>query len=107
MFDKMFFDQLEKRLEKYFRRYPEAERVAVLVTTNQAEYLLVEIIEYDERFITFSYWPRENADLPKRWDEVPHSLTAVIISYEDIRSVTFDPKLVREREIGFKKPLRE
>ncbi len=103
MFDKMFFDELEGRIQKYFQRYPTAERVAVFVSTNHVEYLVVEIIEYDERFITFSHWPRENADLPRRWDEVRDSLAVVIIPYEDIRAVMLDPKTVREREIGFQR----
>src|SRR5688572_27573319 len=104
MFDKMFFDDLENRLEKYFRRYPATERVAVLLATHQSEYLLVEILEYDERFITFAHWPRQNSDIPRRWDEVRHSLAAVIIPYQDIRSISFDPKPVREGEIGFTRP---
>jgi len=102
MFDKKFFDELEHRLERYFHLFPSAERVGVLINTYQNdEYLLVGIIEYDERFITFAHWPKENADIPRRWDDVKNSLAAVTISYQDIRSVDFDPKIVHGKEIGF------
>jgi hypothetical protein len=101
MFDKMFFDDLQRRVEKYFDRFPSAKRVGILITTHDAEYLLVDLIEYDERFVTFAHWPRDNADLPESWAEVRDSLAAVIVPYEDIVSIQFDPKIVRGSEIGF------
>jgi hypothetical protein len=75
--------------------------VAVLINTHQQQYWLVEILEYDERFITFSFWPREDADLPKSWDLHKESLAAITISYEDIQAIEFNPEIVRGHEIGF------
>jgi hypothetical protein len=106
MFDKQFFDGLDRRLHNYFRRFPSAERIAVVITTNQAEYLLVEVTESDESFITFAHWPLEKADLPVRWKDVKDSLPAVAIPYQEIRSVEFDPKIARGSEIGFNKASR-
>ena len=105
MFDKTFFDQLEARLERYFQRYPATERVGVLLATNHEEYLLVEVLEYDERFVAFTYWPRDNSDLPNSWDDVRHPLAAMTISYQEIRSIEFNAAIVREREIGFRRSI--
>jgi hypothetical protein len=101
MFDKAYFDDFQSRLEKYFRRYPSAERVAILLSTGDEEYLLVEIIDYDERFVTFLYWPRDNSDLPKRWEDIQYPLPAVTVTYPDIRSIEYSPSIVKGREIGF------
>ena len=103
MFDKIFFDQLHDRLERYFDRFTSVERVVLLLRANQEEYVMVEILEYDERFITFTYWPRDKADLPEKWSEVRTGLAALTIPYPDIRSIEFNPGIVRGREIGFRR----
>jgi hypothetical protein len=102
MFDKVYFDQLEARLRRYFQRFPANERVAVILSTQNADYLMVEIVEYDERFITLVNWPREDADLPDTWDKVRNSLSAITVPYAEIRSVEFNPRIVRGHEIGFR-----
>src|SRR5688572_11946442 len=101
MFEKRIFDELEPRLEAYFRRFPSAERVGIIIRTHQADYLVAEIIDYDDRFITFAHWPLENADIPRTWGDVRDSLVAVTIPYHEITAIEFDPKVVRGREIGF------
>jgi hypothetical protein len=107
MFNKEFFERLQDRLWNYFHRFPSADSAVVLIHTSEAEYLLVDVVEADDRFITFAHWPREVADLPKRWSDVTDSLAAVTIPYEEIRSVHFDPRLARGREIGFTKSGRK
>jgi hypothetical protein len=97
----MFFDDLHRRIQKYFDRFPDENRVGIVIETSGGGYLMVDIIEYDERFITFAHWPLENADLPSTWAAIKHSLAAVTIPYEDIRAIEFDPKIVRGKEIGF------
>ena len=104
MFDKQFFDELEGRLEKYFQHFPSAERAGVIINTYHGdEFLLVGIIDLDDRFIVFGHWPMENADIPRQWKNPKNSLPAITLSYSDIRSVEFDPKVVRGSEIGFTK----
>ena len=107
MFNRAFFEDLHRRLRNYFHRFPNAESAVILIHTNEAEYLLVDIIEADDQFITFVHWPREIADLPKRWADVEDSLAAATIPYSEIRSVHFDPRLARGREIGFTKSGRK
>jgi hypothetical protein len=104
MFNKQFFDGLDERIQNYFQRFPDTQRVALIVTTNQGEYLLVEIIEYDDAILTFSHWPLEKADLPVHWKDVRGSLPVIAVPYQEIRSIEFDPKLARGSEIGFTRP---
>jgi hypothetical protein len=106
VFDKEFFNNLEGRLKNYFSRFPSTKRVAVIITTNQAEYLLVEVIDCDDKFITFIHWPREKSDLPARWNQADDPLAAMVVPYEDVRCVEFDPKIVRGSEIGFTRPAK-
>jgi hypothetical protein len=101
MFDRLFFDDLHARIQRYFDRFPSASRVGIIITTSHGEYLMVDVIEYDERFLTFAHWPLDNADLPRSWADVKDSLAAVTIPYEDIHAIEFDPKIVRGKEIGF------
>jgi hypothetical protein len=107
MFNKAFFDELQDRLGSYFDRFPSADSAAVVIVTHEAEFILVDIIEADSRFLTFAFWPKDNADLPKDWADVRDSLEAVTLPYRDIRSVHFNPKLSRGREIGFTKSGRK
>ena len=91
-FDKTFFDNLGNLLRAYLKTYP-CGAVTVTLKAYGTEYHLNELIQVDQRVITFSHYDEnKSASLPE-WKERPTAWPALTIPYEVIESVEFNPSV--------------